>query len=546
MKTILLMLMMLVSSTLYAQTLNGLNPGQVYTTGDLVQQTGTSGTTPWVNGVYQNSLTCWTWGDPGYCGPNAIVRPGNNINFSYGLTDLHQIVNLASVLPNTGTGLRINGYNFGFTAKNGNGWDDGRVDVLDAYVKFYDSKGNIVVNNNYNLNSKFNWTTFNYNETFTNPYATKDLSSAQFGFVGRDNNGWAGPYGPEVTNVTFSLKYSIDPCFVNVLSSPTCPGYLDALAKLAPTATTSTTETTLVTKAPDVLMPQPVQPVLSTAQSIQSTTTPATVTASQPNNTRETNSNNVSLGLSIVAKNQQREQALALQTAQNAVSATEQSAQQAQQEAVNIAMVASAASNQGLSNAARSGFLSQRQEISNNSFSTISSFSLSNSTPSNNTRSDARIQQNTFATFSEQINKENTISSLPSVQIGNVQQSQGTLPVINEFAIIDTQKLLTDRTNPITQILESRTEILTSSSTTQKTSVNTSVGDNEIASGVDITKMTVLPQGYGQYLNLVITDAAFYIPKEIYKGQKNVDNVRALRQMSSDRLHQQMINQQYK
>ena len=32
---------------------------------------------------------------------------------------------IASVLPNTGSGLRVNGYNFGFTAKNGNGWDDG-------------------------------------------------------------------------------------------------------------------------------------------------------------------------------------------------------------------------------------------------------------------------------------------------------------------------------------------------------------------------------------------------------------------------------------
>jgi hypothetical protein len=41
-------------------------------------------------------------------------------------------------------------------------------------------------------------------------------------------------------------------------------------------------------------------------------------------------------------------------------------------------------------------------------------------------------------------------------------------------------------------------------------------------------------------------DVAFYEPKEIYKNQKVVDNVRVLRQMSSDRLHQEMINLQYK
>jgi hypothetical protein len=80
----------------------------------------------------------------------------------------------------------------------------------------------------------------------------------------------------------------------------------------------------------------------------------------------------------------------------------------------------------------------------------------------------------------------------------------------------------------------------------QKASVNTNASDNEIAGGVNISRMATAPVGYNQYLNLVIADAAFYAPKEIYKGQKTVDNVRALRQMSSDRLHQEMVNQQYR
>ena len=36
------------------------------------------------------------------------------------------------------------------------------------------------------------------------------------------------------------------------------------------------------------------------------------------------------------------------------------------------------------------------------------------------------------------------------------------------------------------------------------------------------------------------------ISKEIYKNKKTIDNVRALRLLSSDRLHQQMIDSQYK
>jgi hypothetical protein len=53
------------------------------------------------------------------------------------------------------------------------------------------------------------------------------------GFVGRDNNFWAGTYGPEIYNVNFSLKYSVkpDPCIADPLSSPTCPGYALATVK---------------------------------------------------------------------------------------------------------------------------------------------------------------------------------------------------------------------------------------------------------------------------------------------------------------------------
>lgn len=69
---------------------------------------------------------------------------------------------------------------------------------------------------------------------------------------------------------------------------------------------------------------------------------------------------------------------------------------------------------------------------------------------------------------------------------------------------------------------------------------------SELAGGVDITKLASLPSGYNSYLSFTIKDSPFYDIKEVYKNQVNVDNVRALRQMSSDRLHQQLINMQYK
>jgi hypothetical protein len=80
----------------------------------------------------------------------------------------------------------------------------------------------------------------------------------------------------------------------------------------------------------------------------------------------------------------------------------------------------------------------------------------------------------------------------------------------------------------------------------QKTeTVNRNVQPNELAGAVDITRMATQPAGYQAY-SFALADAPFYAPKEIYRNQVNVDNVRVLRQLSSDKLHQDLVNLQYK
>jgi len=206
------------------------------TTGNLINtgSTPTDTTSLWNNGVYVNQL-CFGYGDPGNCGPNPSVRPGGVINYSYGTVNLNQIVNINKALSIGGSGVQLSGFNFGFMAKNGNGWDDGRQDYLSAYVKFYNSAGSLASTYDYTAqtNQKYNWTLFNFSETFASPVAASTYGNAQVGFVGRDNNFWAGTYGPEIYNVNFSLKYSVrpDPCIADPLSSPTCPGYALATVK---------------------------------------------------------------------------------------------------------------------------------------------------------------------------------------------------------------------------------------------------------------------------------------------------------------------------
>jgi|APGre2960657404_1045060.scaffolds.fasta_scaffold19982_1 hypothetical protein len=204
------------------------NSQDISTTGNLINYTTSpTGTTSiWNNGVYVNQL-CFYAGEPGNCGPNPSVRPGGYINFSYGTADLNQIVNINSALSAGGTGVQLAGFNYSFMAKNGNGWDDARQDYLAAYVKLYGSGGNLIANYDYSAatNNKYNWTNFSFNETFANPYVASTLSTAQVGMIGRDNNFWAGNYGPEVFDVNFRLKYKVDPCATNPAYSSTCAGF---------------------------------------------------------------------------------------------------------------------------------------------------------------------------------------------------------------------------------------------------------------------------------------------------------------------------------
>lgn len=563
-----------------------LDPNQVYSTGNIVLPSTNSSS--WVNGVYQPSLSCWRWGDPGYCGPNAIVRPGGNINFSFGQTNLHQAQAIANVLPNSGTGLVVQGYNFGFTAKNGNGWDDGRVDQLSAYVTFYDAGNNVAFNKNYNLNYKFNWTTFNYNETFQSPLAAKDLSTVQYGLIGRDNNGWAGPYGPEVYGVNFSLKYSVDPCSVDPMSKPTCPGYLQALAKLSPpTAVPETVQTiqpTLAATAP-VTTPSTVevtQPV--TTSNTTTTATPTAVTSNSTTNVAPSASNSqpragevtvagsqssttkstvsTSQILSILNNEQSRLSRLEMSTATAAVEQTKQDAAKVVAEAVSVAsaqqaqtltsaqMIITATSSQNQSGGPAGPGASQSSQQS-------SIYQLL-SPSTNQQQSVGSILPATQISLSVTSTRGSDLYSLPtSVQqqtVSAVQPQQNTYSARTENEstrqqVVETtseNKQLLSVTSPIALLLNPPTIIAASTSSQQQSTVNRNTEPNDVAGGRDISSIAKQPPGFDAYSAFTLKDIAFYKPDEVYKNQVNVDNARALRQLSSDRLHNEMVEQQYK
>jgi hypothetical protein len=134
-----------------------------------------------------------------------------------------------------------------------------------------------------------------------------------------------------------------------------------------------------------------------------------------------------------------------------------------------------------------------------------------------------------------------------------VEQQQQTTAQQVSFArqaeveqVSNSTSFMTNRTDPLNEVVESKTAVTTTNTTESAQTVKASVADNDLAGGVDISKLATTPVGYGNYTSLMLQDGKLYEPKEIYKNQKPVDNARALRQLSTDRLHQQMIEQQYR
>lgn len=579
-------------------TADGITPGEVYSTGNLVQNTvAGSGTTPWVGGVYQDQLTCWSWGDPGYCGPNPIVRPGNNINFSYGWTDLYQQIQLSNAITTSIPGLRVNGYNFSFTAKNGNGWDNGQPDYLYAYTQFNGTNGESVYNRTHNISNQYNWSGFNFGDTFATPYAVKDLSTVRYGFVGSDSNGWAGPYGPEITNVNFSLKYSVDPCTSNPMHSPTCPGYLEALAKLTPPAPESQSfelaptalgspismATSLTTTG---MLPQqnssntqssigpaerPGQPQsVVAANSAPSATSPQTkigevAVAGAP--VKSSSGPGMSTIMSILSSDAAKIGAVEKSVVQSATSEAQAAAEQAQQQAELVAATlttASIAVSQAQSAASTGGPSATQQSAS--------AMTLQNNTQTNAAavqvlRSAAPAQTETVGTSQSIYTLETQSlaaykpadSSHTQLAPASVDYSPATPASVDvtqknnsDAAEVELPRIDSLRAGSGTALNDFMNEkpfvSLMSTESAQEGMVKRNVEPNEAAGGVDIASMATQPKGYDAYAQMTLIDAAFYKPDTIYKNQNTVDNVRVLRglQRGSDRLHQDMVDQQYK
>jgi hypothetical protein len=269
-------------------------------------------------------------------------------------------------------------------------------------------------------------------------------------------------------------------------------------------------------------------------QSMPASDTSQTITASASNNTRAGAS--MSMIMSVLRTESSRvgevEKSTVAAAVAGAVAAGTQATQQAEAVAESLTSQSIADS---LTSSSGTGLSSAT--VANQSQSSI--FSLIDQTQSMALNFAALRLSTQSSSTAETVSALSTISSgAVSVGLSAPTRTSGEVDLPQSDGIKPGERsVLNDsiESRPLQQVTQPR----------QSDAVNKNAQSNELAGGVDIAAISRQPVGFQNY-SFMLTDAQFYAPKEIYRNQINVDNARALRQLSSDRLHQQLIEQQYR
>ena len=162
---------------------------------------------------------------PGDCcsgGPQPLYDTSNStINFSYGNYNVANLVDFYANSALNQPGTKIIGYNYSWKIKSES---QNGLDPVNASIGLYSPTGYYIEGYSYpNMYSG----TYTGSQNFTKPYSLSEARYLQLNFQAVDAGFWAGYYGPQVSNISLSARYSVDPCATNPLYASHCPGFND-------------------------------------------------------------------------------------------------------------------------------------------------------------------------------------------------------------------------------------------------------------------------------------------------------------------------------
>lgn len=207
----ILAVLLLLSSLVQAQS----------TTDNLVTSSG------WTGQVYSGNigganpvsvLGCCT----GYGAFLDTSSTNGGITFSYSSRTVSQAIAINQAL--SGTGIQLSGYTYSWQYLN----QDYNGGTLNGNINLRSNTGSTLGSWNYSMPTTTDWTTMSGTQSFSSTYSLANVSNLNVSFTGNDNRFWGGFYGPRVRNIDVRLNYTNDPC-ADPLSSSSCPGYAAAL-----------------------------------------------------------------------------------------------------------------------------------------------------------------------------------------------------------------------------------------------------------------------------------------------------------------------------
>lgn len=207
----ILVVLLLLSSLVQAQS----------TTDNLITSSG------WTGQVYSGNigganpvsvLGCCT----GYGAFLDTSSTNGGITFSYSSRTVSQAIAINQAL--SGTGIQLSGYTYSWQYLN----QDYNGGTLNGNINLKSNTGSTLGSWNYSMPTTTDWTTMSGTQSFSSTYSLANVSNLNVSFTGNDNRFWGGFYGPRVRNIDVRLNYTNDPC-ADPLSSSSCPGYAAAL-----------------------------------------------------------------------------------------------------------------------------------------------------------------------------------------------------------------------------------------------------------------------------------------------------------------------------
>ena len=531
-------------------------------------------------------------------GFSGVVNTNNLLDSTKGGLSLNQAFAINTALSSAGIGATIHGFNYGFNWRVGQGfsgctaWNqDGSCSWTMNIPAYANATVSLTNSSNQSIQSKsYSFTGDSTSGSVSDKYLLPSSMNQSLLGTGRIVGSASGT-NSSIEGAWATMIYTADPCIANPLYSPDCKGYAFAIAKqLAPQSSsivsyndgTPAIDPTTGTQVDPTQPPPPPgsqppppgsqppppgsepppgsqppppgsPPPPSTTQTASgnppANQPPPQGSGSQPKagevkTAGDSNSKagpSLSSVMSMISSNQARIGNETKAVVQAAESAATQSATSAQQQAETVA-----------------GALTTQSIASSMTQSSTSTglTSVANSQSQASVVNVASVSQTSVVNIGGLRPATQSIFADPSVSVSS-SMSQGQIdmyslqapPGLNnkqpDVEIPQNEGIKIGGRSTLNDAMEQRPMLQSNNVQEQKTeTVNRNVQPNELAGAVDITRMATQPAGYQAY-SFALADAPFYAPREIYRNQVNVDNARVLRQLSSDRLHQEMVNQQY-